>query len=166
MIIALLVLGAVSLFINLAAILFMLFLLVQAIRDINGIKILTQLNTGKVAGIEKLVLSTHTFLMQDMLSSGPFAGHRPDQPPEWESMGVGRGEDGNFITEDGMHSAPTFDELMQKITQDPRYRVARPEDIDLLREQFEDYNAEHGEEFGPPTEGPIDGDEWKDPDGS
>lgn len=161
--IAFLVLGAVSLFTTLIAILVMLVILVQATRDIHGIKLLTTLNTGKIAGIERMVFSTHTFLMQDMLGLGSSAS--PDPPTGWESMGIGR-EDGNFVTEDGMHSAPSFPELMDKITQDPRYRVARPEDIDKLRQQFEDYNSEFGGDEPEPPEGPVDGDEWKDSNGS
>jgi hypothetical protein len=164
--IALLVLASIALFVNLTGILVMLFLLVQAIRDMHVIKTLTTLNTGKTAGIEKLALSTYTLLMQDML--GMTQGGRPGAPPsDWESMGVGRGEDGNFITEDGMHSAPSFDELMKKISQDPRYRVARPDDVDKLRQQFDEFNEQHGgdEGFGP-DEGHVDGDEWKDSNGS
>lgn len=161
--IALLVLGAVALFANLIAILVMLVILVQATRDIHGIKLLTTLNTGKIAGIEKLTLSTYTLLMQDMLG---IASNAPTGPPSgWESMGIGR-ENGNFVTEDGMHSAASFPELMDKITQDPRYRVARPEDIDKLRQQFEDYNSEFGGDESEPPEGPVDGDEWKDTNGS
>lgn len=168
--IALLVLAAASLFVTVTALLVMLFFIIQVFRDVNVIKTLAQINTGKTASIEKLTLSTYTLMMQDML--GMVTGARqmgPDGPPsDWESMGVGRGEDGNFITEDGMHSAGSFDELMQKISQDPRYRVARPDDIDKLRQQFENYNETHGgdEGFEPPDEGHADGDEWKESDGS
>jgi len=167
--IALLVLASIALFVNLVGILVMGFLLVQAVRDMSVIKTLTQLNTGKTAGIEKLALSTYTLLMQDMMGMTQGRPVGPGGPPsDWESMGVGRGEDGNFVTEDGMHSASSFDELMKKISQDPRYRVARPDDIDKLRQQFDDYNEQHGgdEGFGPPDEGHVDGDEWKESNGS
>ena len=159
--IALLVLASIALFVNLVAILAAIVLLIHSVRDMRDIRTLTQVNTGKIAGIEKLALSTYTLLMQDMMgiSSGPpQLGPGGAPPDDWESMGIGR-EDGNYITEDGMHSASTFDELIQKINKDPRYRVARPEDIDKLRQQFEDYNSEFGEGSGEPQ---ADGDEWKD----
>ena len=91
--IALLVLASIALFVNMTGGLVVLFLLVQAVRDMSVIKTLTQLNTGKTAGIEKLALSTYTLLMQDML--GMVQGGRPvapgGPPADWDSMGVGRG---------------------------------------------------------------------------
>lgn len=173
--IALLVLAAISLFINVVAIVCFVVLLIQSVRDMRDIRTMAQINTNKISGIDKLIVSIHTFLVQEMME-GPLPT-RPERlaHPGWEEMGISQ-EDGKFITEDGIHSASSFEELIGKITKDPRYRVNRPEDIDEIRQKFDEFNKTHGEDFGDEgtgpdgefedPEGPVTGDEWKDSDGS
>ena len=159
--IALLVLAALALFVTATSIVVMLFLLVQAVRDMRDIRTMAQISFGKIAGIEKLALSTHTLLLQDTMGGSPVPPPGPGPNPNWEPMGISQ-EDGNFVTEDGAHSATSFEDLIKKITNDPRYRVARPEDIERLRKQFEDYGNEFGDQPDEFTDPTIDGDEWKD----
>ena len=137
--------------------------LIGVVRDMKEILTLTQVNTGKIGAIDNLLVAVHTYMVTDLMGDSSHAVERLPQPG-WESMGVGKDEDGKFITEDGVHSADSFEELIGKITKDPRYRVNRPEDIEEIRQKFEEFNELHDDEgFG--EEGPPDdlapGDEWK-----
>lgn len=164
MITALLVLAALTLFINVIAIVVGIPLLIQSVKEQSEIRSLSRFSANRIGGIEKLLVAVHTLVIQ-VATRGT-----PNQPPQhqhdWQPMRIGQ-EDGQFITEDGQHVAGSFDELMQKISKDPRYRVADDMDIEHLREKFQEYADEfgggnifddqHGDE--PP---PVDGDEWKD----
>lgn len=162
---ALLVLAAIALFINVTAIILMSVILIQSVRDMRDIRTMTQINTGKISGIDKLIVAVHAFLAQEMVDAQQ---HRAaPQGSGWDSMPIGQQEDGKFITEDGVHRANSFEELIGKITKDPRYRVNRPEDIDEIRQKFDEYNEAHGDGFPDdhgmePPDGPVAGDEWKD----
>ncbi len=155
---------------------FMFTILIGIVKDMKEILTLTQVNTGKISGIDSLLVAVHTYFVQDMMDR-----QSPDVQAEriptagWEEMQIAK-EDGKYITEDGIHSASSFEELIGKITKDPRYRVNRPEDIEEIRQRFDEFNEMHdgdegfGDEFdgdhgmGPPEgpEGPVPGDEWKD----
>lgn len=166
---ALIVLAAILLVVGITAVFFLSTTLIQIVRDMKEILTLTHVNTRKISGIDSLLVAMHTFLIQDMMENS-LSSHQAERlpPPGWEEMQIAQ-EDGKFITEDGVHSATSFEELIGKITKDPRYRVNRPEDIDEIRRKFDDFNEQHGDDFGGdqgmgPPEGPEDistGDEWK-----
>ena len=168
--IALGVLATILLIVGIMVVSFISTTLIQVVRDMKETLTLTQVNTGKIAAIDNLLIAVHSFLVQEMMDGSMSA--RPERLPHsgWEDMGIAQ-EDGKFITEDGVHSASSFEELIGKITKDPRYRVNRPEDIEQIRQKFEDFNEKYG---GPPDddqgmepegpegpEGPVPGDEWK-----
>ncbi len=167
MIYALLVLGALSLFANLIAIVVMLFLLIQIVRDQRDTLTLSKVALAKVASTEKLCVSIHTMLMTELAAatSGPMANGPMANPsgPPWQTMGiVQRG--GKFVTEDGRHEADTLEELIHKLQSDPRYRVANDADVEKLREAFEEHTdpddfIDHSDDDDEEEE--IDGDEWK-----
>lgn len=146
MLIALVIMGGVALFTTLMSIVVMLFLLVQSIRDIRDIRTLTQLNTNRLSGMERILVTTHTMLAQEI--SGAVAQQQLQQlrsPALGSGLGITQ-RNGKFMTDDGIHEADTFEELMHKISQDSRYRVAKEEDIEKLRRKFEEYEEENGEE--------------------
>lgn len=166
MLIALLVLGSLAVFVNLISIIVILLLLVQTIRDIRDTLTLEKVNTSRMSGMEKMIISMHTMLVSEIVQA---SGSSPHSPPPWTNLSgsniTQRG--GKFVTEDGRHEADTFEELIHKISSDPRYRIAKDEDVDKLREQFEDHAREFGEEA--PDEGDDedenDGENWKKQDG-
>lgn len=161
MLIALLVLGSLAVFVNLISIIVILLLLVQTIRDMRDTLTLEKVNTSRMSGIEKMLISIHTMLVSEIVQSG---SSTPNMPP-WTNLGgsniTQRG--GKFVTEDGRHEADTFEELIHKISSDPRYRIAKDEDVDKLREQFENHAREFGEEA--PDEGGDDDDDDDENDG-
>jgi len=141
---ALLILASVTLFINVTAILIALVFLIMSQRDTKELLTLTQVNTGRIDSIDRMLTSLHGMFMSDMTSSN-------NAPPD--------ANDPNrvFRTEDGRHQADNFEELMHKIASDDRYRVANPEDMNKLRKSFEDYQSHTPSE---PDEH-VPGDEWK-----
>ncbi|KKK52234.1 hypothetical protein LCGC14_3106970 [marine sediment metagenome] len=158
LLIVLAVLGGLALLVTSVSIIAMMLMLIQTIRDQRDILTLEKINTGRVAGIEKLLIAIHTMLVSEigqaqmgMPPGGPF-------PP---GMQIGH-RGGKFVTEDGRHEADTFEELIQKISSDPRYRVAKDEDVDKLREQFEKHARELGEEVPEDDEDETEGEDWKD----
>ena len=164
--IALGILAGILFVVIVAGISFMSIILIKVVRDMKEILTLTQVNTGKISSIDNLLIAVHSFLVQEMLD-GPTHARAERMPhPGWEEMGIAQ-EDGKFITEDGIHSADSFEELIGKITKDPRYRVNRPEDIEEIRQKFEDFNEKYGphdddQGMGPDgPEGIAPGDEWK-----
>lgn len=164
MITALLILAALTLFIQVIALVVGIPLLIQSVKEQNMIATMVGMSTARVLGIEKLLVAVHTLTIQTATRG------TPNQPPQhqhdWQPMRIGQ-EDGQFITEDGQHVAGSFDELMQKISKDPRYRVADDLDIEHLREKFQEYADEFGDgnifdDQRGDMEPPVDGDEWKD----
>lgn len=162
MIIALLIIAAITLFINVIGIVVLTPLLIQSVKEQSDIRSITRFSSSRIGGIEKLLVAIHTLVIQNV------TGSTPNQSPQadWQPMRIEQ-EDGQFVTEDGQHVANSFDELMQKISKDPRYRVADDMDIEHLRQKFQEYADEFGDgnlfddphgEIGPP---PIEGDEWK-----
>ena len=172
MLIALLVLGSLAVFVNLISIIVILLLLVQTIRDIRDTLTLEKVNTSRMGGIEKMLISIHTMLVSEIVQANTGMPNMPGPPnmPPWAGQSgsniIHRG--GKFVTEDGRHEADTFEELIHKISSDPQYRIAKDEDVDKLREQFEDHAREAGEEGIDEDEGEDekDGENWKNPDGS
>lgn len=164
MLIALLVLGSLAVFVNLISIIVILLLLVQTIRDIRDTLTLEKVNTSRMSGIEKMLISVHTLLVSEIVQANASSPNMPNMPP-WANMSgsniMHRG--GKFVTEDGRHEADTFEELIHKISSDPRYRIAKDEDVDKLREQFEDHAREFGEEAPDEDEDEDenDGETWK-----
>lgn len=167
MITALLILASLILFINVIALVVGIPLIIQSMKEQTLINTMVGISTARVLGIEKLLVAVHTLVIQ-IATRG--TSNQPPQPQQhqhdWQPMRIGQ-EDGQFITEDGQHVAGTFDELMQKISKDPRYRVSDDLDIEHLRQKFQEYADEfgdngnifddqHGED-----EPPVDGDEWK-----
>lgn len=170
--IALIVLAGILFVMVTAGISFMFTILIGIVRDMKEILTLTQVNTSRISGIDSLAVATHTYLVQELMDGAPPRMPERKAAGGWEEMQIGK-EDGKYITEDGVHSASSFEELIGKITKDPRYRVNRPEDIEEIRQKFDEFNELHGEDFGGDQgmglegpEGPIPGDEWKDSDGS
>ena len=167
MITALLVLAALTLFINVIALVVGIPLFIQSVKEQNQIATMVGISSARVLGIEKLLVAVHTLVIQTATRGVP---NQPPQPQQhqhdWQPMMIGQ-EDGQFITEDGQHVAGSFDELMQKISKDPRYRVHDDLDIEHLRQKFQEYADEFGDGNlfddqhgdGPP---PVEGDEWKD----
>lgn len=166
MIYALLVLGGLSLFANLIAIVVMLFLLIQIVRDQRDTLTLTKLVISKVASTERLAVSIHTMLITELAGAGAMPMPNPAGPPgpsgpPWNSMGITQ-RGGKFITEDGRHEANTLEELIHKLQDDPRYRVANEADVEKLREAFEEHTEPDDiDEMGDDDEEELDGDEWK-----
>jgi len=148
MITALLILGAVSLFVTLVAIIVNIMMVVMLQRDSRDLLTLVKVNTGRLATVEKLTVSLHSIISADItqsaLESTPPAGAIP----------------GNFRrvfrTEDGRHQADNFEDLLHKIADDERYRIAKPNDIDQLRKAFEDYQSRMNDD-----EEDLSSDEWK-----
>lgn len=167
MITALLVLAALTLFINVIALVVGIPLLIQSVKEQTQISTMVGISAARVLGIEKLLVAVHTLVIQTATRSIP---NQPPQPPpqhqhDWQPMRIGQ-EDGQFITEDGQHVAGSFDELMQKISNDPRYRVHDDLDIEHLRQKFQEYADEFGDgnlfdDQRGDIEPPVDGDEWK-----
>lgn len=151
MIYALLVLGGLSLFANLIAIVVMLFLLIQIVRDQRDTLMVSKIALSKVASTEKLCVSIHTMLMTELAAAGSMPMGMPGPPGI-----IQRG--GKFVTEDGRHEANTLEELIHKLQNDPRYRVANEADVDKLREAFEEHTEPDDFEE---EEEELDGDEWK-----
>lgn len=162
MIYALLVLGGLSLFANLIAIVVMLFLLIQIVRDQRDTLTLTKVGMSKIASTERLVISIHTMLMTELAaaSAGPMSN--PAGPPAapWQTLGITQ-RGGKFVTEDGRHEADTLEELIHKLQNDPRYRVANEADVEKLREAFEEHTEPDDFEDNDGDEEELDGDEWK-----
>ena len=167
LLIILAVLGGIALIVTMISIITMLLLLVQSIRDMRDILTLEKVNTSRVGSIEKLLISIHTMLMSEISQANP-GMMPPNMPPSWSPPGglniMQRG--GKFVTEDGRHEADTFEELIHKISSDPRYRIAKDEDVQKLREQFENHAREAGEEFDEDDdeEDENEGEDWKDKD--
>ena len=149
---ALLVLAGVLLFVIFIEIFVILFLLVQVIRDIRDMLTLVKINTTHISEVEKLQTAIHIMLVSEVAQSRSAASFSGPA-----GMNI-REQGGKFVTEDGAHQADTFEELIQKISADPRYRVANDEDIDKLREQFEN----HSQEFDEDPEEDDDSEDWKD----
>ena len=167
MITALLVLAALTLFIQVIALVVGIPFLIQSVKDQTLISTLVGISSARILGIEKLLVAVNTMVIQTATRG---TSNQPQPQPhqhDWQPMRIGQ-EDGQFITEDGQHVAGTFDELMQKISKDPRYRVADDMDIEHLREKFQEYADEFGDgnifgdQHGDGEEPPVDGDEWKD----
>ena len=113
-------------------------------------------NTNRLMGMEKLMVVMYTILTQDVLDAASTGSAYPGPPAR-------HGQDqSTYFSEDGHHSAGSFEELMGKMTNDPRYRVAEEEDIDEIKRRFQQYN-EQDEDFGPGEFDPptVEGDEWK-----
>jgi hypothetical protein len=163
LLIVLVVLGGLALLVTSVSIIAMTLMLIQTIRDQRDILTLEKINTGRIGGIEKLLIVIHTMLVSEIAQAQ--VGMPPTGPlPPWQGgMQIGH-RGGKFVTEDGRHEADTFEELIQKISADPRYRVAKDEDVDKLREQFENHAREMGEEMGEEPEDENEGDEWKEGD--
>ena len=150
MLTALLILGAIALFVTLVAILVNLLMVTMVQRDLRDILTLEKINTGRIATMERLVVALHAMFAADM-AQGPFPPGGPspaDVPPEMRRI---------FRTEDGRHQADNFEDLMHKIGNDDRYRVANPNDMDRLRAAFEEYQRQMEDE----DEEDIPGEEWK-----
>lgn len=165
MIYALLVLGGLSLFANLIAIVVMLFLLIQIVRDQRDTLTLTKVGMSKIASIEKLAVSIHTMLITELAGAGAGPLPNPAGPPgvPWQTMGITQ-RGGKFVTEDGRHEANTLEELIHKLQNDPRYRVANEADVEKLREAFEENTEADDFDDGvddDDDEEELDGDEWK-----
>lgn len=58
-----------------------------------------------------------------------------------------------FKSEDGKHSAPTFDQLIEKMKNDPNYRNLNDRDIEELRQLFEDNSSDDDDEPNEPWKG-------------
>jgi len=158
LLIILAVLGGLALLVTSVSIIAIMFLLIQSIRDQRDILTLEKINTARVGGMEKLLITIHTMLVSEIAQ----ANMPPAAPdPSWSGMQIGH-RDGKFVTEDGRYEADTFEELIKKISSDPQYRIAKDEDVDKLREQFEDHARESGEETGEEPE--DEDDEWKEGD--
>ena len=128
-------------------------------RDLRDILMLAKINAGRIGTTERLVIALHSMFAADMVQGGPSAGppggdiamdavSRMGMPPDTHRI---------FRTEDGRHQADNFEDLMHKIADDDRYRVANPNDMDRLRSAFEDYQTRLEDE----EEEDIPGDEWK-----
>lgn len=69
----------------------------------------------------------------------------------WKPLGIKR-EDGKYKTEDGEHEADSLEELLQKLANDPQYRVdpnfrkINPADIEEMRNMFENEIGEDEDE--------------------
>ena len=141
MMIALVVMGAVALFVTLVAILVILASTVIQQRDISQILVHVKLNTDHLTTIERLSVGLHSFIAGEIAHGhgghGPPASP-PDLPPGTRRM---------YRTEDGKYESESFDGLMRKIADDNNYSA---EDLEQMRRAFEE-----GENDETP------GDEWK-----
>ena len=152
MIEALLVITSLAVFINVIAILTGILLIVLLHRDVRDVLMLTKLNTGRLMAIEKVTMILHQLATQEMVRNAS----TPPQPQGLQlPIGVGKMGD-KFVTEDGAHEADSFEELLHKIAQDPRYHTVKPEDVHGLRQMFED-QMEHDND----TDNDNEGEEWK-----
>ena len=159
LLIILAVLGGLALFVTVIAIIVMMLLMIQSIRDQRDTLTLQKINTTRADGIEKLLLIIHTMLTAEIAQAN--AGIM-DPSTILGGLNIGH-HHGKFVTEDGRHEADTFEKLIRKISDDPRYRVAKDEDVEKLREQFENHSRELGE--GEDEEGEDEEDEkWKEGD--
>ncbi len=161
MLTALLVLAAISLFTTLVAIIVMLSLLINMYGIVRESLLLEKVNVNRTGSIEKVCVAIHTLLISELNNRPP--PQPMGMPPNWTPMGITqRTQDGKFVTEDGRHEADTLEELIHKLSSDPRYRVADESDVDKLRQAFEKNAAEEGYEEGESDEEPP-GEEWRAP---
>lgn len=161
LLIILAVLGGLALFVTIVAIIVMMLLLIQSIRDQRDTLTLQKINTTRTDGMEKLLLIIHTMLTAEIAQANDGDGII-DPSTVLGGLNIGH-HHGKFVTEDGRHEADTFEKLIRKISADPRYRVAKDEDVEKLREQFENHSRELGE--GEEEEGEDEEDEkWKEGD--
>ena len=158
MITALLILGAIALFVTLVAIIVNLLMIVMVQRDLRDILTLSKINTGSIATTERLIIAIHAIFAADMAQGPMPPGAAPGRDIAMEaSMDIPPDLRRIFRTEDGRHQADNFEDLMKKIAHDDRYRVANPNDMDRLRAAFDEYQNQLEDE----DEEDIPGDEWK-----
>ena len=153
MIIALLVIAAVSLFVTLIAILVNLVMMMMLQRDSRELLTLVQINTGRLANTETLALALHSMFAGIPRQHPGFIAGRTI-PPDRNAPSR------TFKTEDGRHQADNFEELMHKLADDDRYRIADPNDIEHLRQAFEEYQDTLNDD-AEDDDGDIPGEEWK-----
>jgi len=152
MLIALLILGAVAIFVNLIAIIVNLLMVTTLQRDSREILTLEKINTGRTAAIERLVVALHSMFAAEMAQ-----GQFPPGPSSLPDTPMPPGMRRIFRTEDGRHQAENFEDLMHQIADDDKYRVANPNDMEQLRRAFDEYKNQMDEE----DDEEIPGDEWK-----
>jgi hypothetical protein len=140
--IAFLIIAALSLFVTLTATIVVLFLLVLITRDMRDILTFTKVNTGRLAGMEKLAVSSYS------MQTGMLASHAIRPPSPYSGIGdpAAGGSTEIFQTEDGRHSASSLEELMHKIANDPNYKSVSPDDIDKLKRLFESSTEDDDDE--------------------
>lgn len=144
MITALLVITSLAVFINVIAILIGIILIVLLHRDVRDILMLTKLNAGRLMAVEKITMALHQMGTQEMMRRAVMPSQSQMSSPIIGKMGD------KFVTEDGEYEADSFEELLHKIAQDPRYHVVRPQDVETMRQMFEDQMEDDNE-----------GEEWK-----
>ena len=148
-----------ALFITLVAMLVFLMLIFFLYKSMSSTETLVKIMAARSVVLERIV----TAIFQTVTHDGP----RDPPPASGTIMGatgiVQKG--GKFVTEDGRHEADSFEELIHKISQDPRYRVAKDEDINKLRQAFEENikNTEDDEFDDDDDDDEIDlpGEDWK-----
>jgi hypothetical protein len=143
-----------ALFTTLVAILVLLTLVFFLYKSISSTEVLVKIMAARGIFVERLL----TAIFQTITSEG---APGPQDASIIGATGIIQKE-GKFVTEDGRHVADTFEELMHKISQDPRYRVAKEEDIDKLRQAFEKNIKDDDDENDDDDDIPdLPGDEWK-----
>ena len=159
MIIALLILGAIALFVTLVFILVNFLQATMIQRDLRDILMLSKINTGRIGTTERLVIALHAMFAADMAQGPMPPGAAPGRDIAMEaSMGIPPDVRRIFRTEDGRHQADSFEDLMHQISEDDRYRVANPNDMEQLRRAFDEYQSDQEQED---EDEEIPGDEWK-----
>jgi hypothetical protein len=122
---ALLILAGAMAFLNLLVVLLGLFVLFFIQRDIRDSLSYTQLLASRYNSLEQAIVAIYTMIVPSGNPSIPDA----------------------FKTPDGEHVAQSFEELLKKITNDPRYKgKSTPQDMDQLKELFEEATDDDEEE--------------------
>ncbi len=119
----------------------------QELTPLHEITLLAKVNTGRIGAIERMVLSINHMMMTDGPSLPPspnipgFTVH--SGPGSWRPLGIKR-DGSKYKTEDGEHEADSIEELLHKLSTDPKYRIdpnlkINQEEIDKMEELFEEH---------------------------
>ncbi len=138
----------------------------QELSTLQEVAMLTKVNTGRIASIERHILAIHTIVVspepnQNMMQFPPGMLPPGMGPGMWKPLGIKR-EDGKYKTEDGEHEADSLEELLSKLAHDPQYRVdpnfrrINPTDIEEMKNMFEGELDDDDEED----------EKWRDQDGT
>jgi len=131
---------------NIGAILIGIFLLYLIQRDLDEVKVPIKQLTERLGAQERVISSVYTMLysLLGAFTAAPLGGQQ-QMPP----IGNPRRRKGKmkYQTEDGEHEATSFSDLFKKLSDDPNYQDRiKPQDVDDLKQMFEDATDEEEEE--------------------